>query len=124
MPFLKTKNYIIKLIKNKDPFYSPIYNFSIKELEKLYSYLDNTLENGHIQYSISPAKAFILFMPKKNSNLHLYINYYKLNKITTKNRHFLLLIIKIFNWLCGAKKFIKLNLKNAYYCIYIKEGNE
>ena len=48
LPFLKAKNYAIKLIKNKDPFYNLIYNFFIKELKELYSYLNNTLENKHI----------------------------------------------------------------------------
>ena len=63
-------------------------------------------------------------MLKKNNNLYLYINYYKLNKIIIKNCHFLPLITKILNKLYNIKKFIKLNLKNTYYYIYIKKGNK
>ena len=97
LPFLKAKDHIIKLIKGKDPFYGPIYNFSIKELEKLYNYLNNALENKHIQYLVSLIRALIFFIPKKDSNLYLYINYCKLNKVIIKNYYFLPLIIKILN---------------------------
>ena len=121
---MKTGDYIIKLIKNKNPFYGPIYNFFTKKLEELYSYLDNTLKNKYIQYSVSLIKAFIFFVLKKDNNLYFYINYHKLNKIIIKNYYFLPLITEIFNWLYNIKKFTKLNLKNAYYCIYIKEKNK
>ena len=124
MPPLKARDYAIKLIKGKNPFYSPIYNLSIKELKELHSYLNNTLENGHIQYSVLFAGAPILFVPKKDGNLCLCIDYHGLNKIITKNRYLLFLITEIFDWLYGAKKFTKLNLKNAYHRIYIKEKDK
>ena len=124
MPFLKAKNYIIKLIKGKNLFYSLIYNFFTKELKKLRSYLNNALKNKHIQYSVLLIRAFIFFIPKKDNSLYFCIDYCKLNKIITKNYYFLPLITKILNWLYSAKKFIKLNLKNTYYCIYIKKGDK
>ena len=37
-------------------------------------------------------KAPILFIPKKDSDLRLYIDYKGLNKVIIKNRYFLLLI--------------------------------
>ena len=97
MPFLKTKDYIIELIENKNPFYNLIYNFSTKELKKLCSYLDNALENRYIQYSILFIKAPIFFILKKNNGLYFYINYYGLNKVIIKNCYFLFLITEIFN---------------------------
>ena len=48
LPFLKVKNYIVKLIKSKKPFYNPIYNLSIKELQKRHNYLYNTYKNKYI----------------------------------------------------------------------------
>ena len=56
---------------------------------------------------------------KKDECLRLYINYRKLNKIIIKNRYFLLLINEILNHLNNIIRYIKLNLKNAYYCIRI-----
>jgi hypothetical protein len=53
-----------------------------------------------------------------------YINHYKLNAITKKNRHPLFLITEISNRLNRAKRFIKLNLKKAYYHIRIRKGDK
>jgi len=60
-------------------------------------------------------------MFKKNNKLRLCVNYRDLNAITIKNRHLLSLIIKTLNRLNEFKCFIKLNLKNVYYRIRIKE---
>ena len=65
-----------------------------------------------------------MFIFKKNNELHLYINYKKLNAMIIKNRYLLFLIIKTLNRLCGVKVFIKLNLKNIYYKIRIKEDDK
>ena len=66
----------------------------------------------------------ILFIFKKNNELRLYIKYKKLNAIIIKNRHLLFLIIKTLNRLYDVKIFIKLNLKNVYHKIRIKENNK
>ena len=56
--------------------------------------------------------------------MRLYFNYRRLNKITIKNRYLLLLVSELFNRLSYAKIFIKLDLCNMYYRIYIKKGDE
>jgi hypothetical protein len=56
--------------------------------------------------------------------LRLCVDYRGLNKITKKNRLALPLISKTLNCLGGAVVFTKLNIKNAYYCIRIKQGNK
>ena len=48
------------------------------------------------------------------------MNYRELNAVIIKNCHLLSFIIETLNRLCKAQRFIKLNLKNAYYCIRIK----
>ena len=63
-------------------------------------------------------------MLKKDNKLYLYINYKDLNIITLKNRYLLPLIIKILDYLNNFKIFIKLDLKDTYYNIYIKKGNK
>ncbi len=70
-------------------------------------------------YSKSPAGLPILFILKKDKGLRLYINYYRLNKVTIKNRYPLPLISKTLDYLNRVKVFIKLNLKDIYYYIYI-----
>jgi hypothetical protein len=56
-----------------------------------------------------------MFVPKKGSGLYLYINYRDLNRIIIKNQTLLPLISEIINRLYGAKIYIKLDLKDAYY---------
>ena len=87
-------------------------------------YLKDALIKGWIKYSVSLAGASILFVFKKNDDLRLCVNYRKLNAITIKNRHSLFLITEILDRLSGVKKFIKLDLKDAYYRIRIKIDNE
>ena len=56
--------------------------------------------------------------------MRLYINCRRLNKITTKNQYPLLLVGELFTKLSYAKIFIKLDLRNTYYRIYIKKEDE
>ncbi|KAF3760096.1 hypothetical protein M406DRAFT_269823, partial [Cryphonectria parasitica EP155] len=50
-----------------------------------------------IRFSISSASASILFVLKKGSKLHFYMNYRALNRIICKNCIPLSLIAKILN---------------------------
>ena len=72
----------------------------------------------------SSADAPILFVLKKDENLHLCVDYKKLNFIIIKNQHFLPLIQKTRNRLIGTKKFIKFNIQHFYNMIRIKQNNE
>jgi hypothetical protein len=53
----------------------------------------------------------------------LCVDYRRLNKVTIKNQHLLSLIDKTLDRLTGAKMLTKVNLKNAYYRIWIKGEN-
>ena len=56
-----------------------------------------------------------MFIIKKGGRLRLYINYYRLNKITIKNHTPLPLINKTLDYLSYTVIFIKLDLKDIYY---------
>ena len=56
------------------------------------SYIKKNLKIGHIRPSKSPAGYPILFMPKKDSKLQIYVDYRQLNEETVKNRYPLPLI--------------------------------
>ncbi|AEO58753.1 hypothetical protein MYCTH_2028839, partial [Thermothelomyces thermophilus ATCC 42464] len=51
--------------------------------------LEENLRRGHICLSISLAGYLILFVPKKDRKLRLYVNYRQLNEQTMKNRYLL-----------------------------------
>ena len=45
------------------------------------------IKNGRITLFISPAGSPVLFIPKDNGTLRLYINYKGFNRITIKNKY-------------------------------------
>ena len=56
--------------------------------------------------------------------MRLCVDYRELNKVTIKNRYSLPLINETLNRLNKVKRFTKLNLKDAYYRIRIRKGDE
>jgi len=63
-------------------------------------------------------------VPKSDSSIRLYIDFRGLNAVTIKNRYPLPLISKILDRLSHTKRFTKLDLRDTYHRIRIKEGNE
>jgi hypothetical protein len=114
----------IELEQDKLPPWGPIYALPARELEILREYLDNALRKGWIQPPQSNAGAPILFVPKKGGTLRLCVDYRSLNRITKKDRTPLPLIGEILDRLSSAKLMTKIDLKDAYYRIRIREGDE
>ena len=106
------------------PPFGPLYNLSAFQLAELRKYLDEALDKGWIQHSMSPAGAPILFIPKKDGRLRLCVDYRGLNKVTKKNRYALPLINEALDRLAGAMFFTKIDLKDAYHRIRIRPGDE
>lgn len=67
--------YSINLESGKQLFYRPIYCLGLVELEIFKIYIETNLANNFIRLSKSPAGAFILFVQKPDSSLHLCVNY-------------------------------------------------
>jgi hypothetical protein len=115
--------YIINT-ENVMPPYNFIYKLLENELKILRNYLNENLERRYIQRSINSTGAPILFVFKKNEGFRLYVNYKDLNKITIKNRHSLLLMGEILDRFNGAAVYTKFDLKDIYYRIRIRKGDE
>ena len=80
------------------------------------------LANGFIQWSSSSATAPILFAKKIVGGLRLCVDYRALNLGTVKNRYPLPLISELLDRVPEARIFTKLDLRNAYHLIPVKEG--
>lgn len=63
-------------------------------------------------------------MGKKEKILRPCINYRGLNDVTVKNRYPLPLISSAFELFQGDTIFSKLDLRNAYHLLRIREGDE
>ena len=114
----------IKLKPDSKLFYGPIYPLTEKESTALKDYIDVNLAKGFIRKSKSPAGAPVLFVPKKNGELRMCVDYRRLNDITIRDSYPLPLINDMLEHLSKGKIFSKLDLRSAYNLVRIKEGDE
>ncbi|CAJ1057674.1 uncharacterized protein LOC108874699, partial [Xyrichtys novacula] len=103
---------------------SRLYNLSRPEREAMEDYIQDSLTSGLIRPSSSPLAAGFFFVKKKDSSLRPCIDFRGLNDITIKNKYPLPLIDPSFEPLCQATIFSKLDLRNAYHLVRIREGDE
>ena len=87
-------------------------------------YISDSLASKFIRPSSSPAGAGFFFVGKKDGSLRPCIDYRGLNNITVKNTYPLPLMSSAFERLQGASVFTKLDLRNAYHLVRIREGDE
>jgi hypothetical protein len=113
----------IDVIPRSVPISQSPYGMAPKELKELKIQLQELLDKGFIQPSVSPWGAPVLFVKKKDGSLRLCIDYRQLNKITIKNKYPLPRIEDLFDQLRDAKVFSKIDLRSGYYQLRIKEGD-
>lgn len=101
-----------------------MYNLSETELAVLKAYIDKTLASGFIAPSTSPTAAPIVFVKKKDGSLRLCVDYRALNAITVKSRYPLPLISEMLDRMKGARKWTKLDARNAYNLMQKRAGDE
>ena len=87
-------------------------------------YISDSLAAGLIRPSSSPLGAGFFFVTKKDKTLRPCIDFRGLNSITIKNRYPLPLIDPSFEPLNQSTIFTKLDLRNAYHLVRIREGDE
>jgi RNase H-like domain found in reverse transcriptase/Reverse transcriptase (RNA-dependent DNA polymerase) len=102
----------------------PIYPLSEFELKTLWEFIDENLNTGFIHPSNSLFGAPVLFIKKKNGSLRLCVDFQWLNAITWKDKYLIPLTSKLLNTPSRAKVFTKIDLKHAYYFIWIAAEDE
>ncbi len=100
-----------------------LYSLSAPEREAMEKYISDSLAAKIIRPSSSEGAGFF-FVEKKDGSLHPCVDYRGLNNITVKNTYPLPLMSSAFESLQGASFFTKLDLRNAYYLVRIREGGE
>ncbi|KAL0173539.1 hypothetical protein M9458_029507, partial [Cirrhinus mrigala] len=114
----------IDLLSGTSPPKGKLYSLSAPEREAMEKYISDSLAAKIIRPSSSPAGAGFFFVKKKDRSLHPCIDYRGLNNITVKNRYPLPLMSSAFERLQGVSFFTKLDLRNAYHLVRIREGDE
>jgi len=87
----------INLKEGAQPPVGPIYLLLASEQEALKEFIEKNLNTGSIQLTLSPHGALVLFVKKKDSSLHLCVNFRSLNHISKKDCYPLLLISDLLN---------------------------
>uniref|UniRef100_A0A3P9HSQ5 ribonuclease H n=1 Tax=Oryzias latipes TaxID=8090 RepID=A0A3P9HSQ5_ORYLA len=101
-----------------------LFNLSGPERAAMEEYIREALSLGHIRPSSSPVGAGFFFVEKKDKTLRPRIDYRELNQITVKDKYSLPLITSVFYSVQKAHIFTKLDLRNAYHLVRIKDGDE
>lgn len=81
--------------------------------------LAELVKKDHIQPSVSPYGAPVLFIKKKDGSMRMCIDYRMLNKITVKNHYALPRIDDLLDRLQRAVIFTKIDLWSGYHQIRI-----
>jgi hypothetical protein len=123
LPPAREVDHAIELEPGALPPSRPTYRMSFQELEELEKQLKEYVGNGWIRPSQSPYGAPILFVKKKDGTTRMCTDYRALNKITKKNVYPLPRIDELLDRLQGAKFFTKIDLRQGYHQIRIKEDD-
>ena len=76
--------FTIDLLPGTDPISLTPYRMALAELRELKTQLQELVDKGFIQPSVSPWGAPVLFVRKKDGTLRLCIDYRQLNRVTIK----------------------------------------
>jgi hypothetical protein len=110
---------VIELKPGTTPIYKTPYRMATQELAELKEHIKDLIEKRFIYPNSSPWGAPVIFVPKKDGTQRLYVDYRALNEVTIKNKYPLPRIDDLFDQLCGACVFSKIDLRLGYHQLKI-----
>ncbi|ESK82962.1 reverse transcriptase-rnase h-integrase [Moniliophthora roreri MCA 2997] len=124
-PPARSYDHAIDLKPDFVPRNCKLYPLSPAEQEEQDKFLEENLRKGYIRKSKSPMASPFFFVAKKEKGaLRPTQDYRELNKGTIKNTYPLPLISELLDKLKGAEVFTKLDLRNGYNNVRIKDGDQ
>ncbi|KAK4389875.1 Transposon Ty3-G Gag-Pol polyprotein [Sesamum angolense] len=111
LPPHREVDFEIETIPRAAPISITPYRMAPSELEELKKQLQELLDKGFIQPSISPWRAPVLFVKKKDGSMRLCVDYRQLNRITIKNKYPLPRIDDLLDQLKSDTMFSKIDLR-------------
>lgn len=125
LPPRRTKfDHSISLMKGSRPPPARMIRLSQSEQLELETQLKVLVGKGFIRRSTSQYGAPVFFVPKKNGDQRLVVDWRGLNEITIKDRTPLPRISDLLSLLGRARFFSKLDAYSGYNQLRIKEGDE
>ena len=120
LPPHREMDFSIELYPGIDPISIAPYRMAPIELKELNIQLQELQTKGFIRPSTSPWGAPVFFV-KKDGSLRLCVDYRKLNRVTVKNKYSIPRNDDLFDQLCGACYFLKIDLRSGYHQLRIRE---
>ena len=114
----------INLEEGAQPLVGPIYSLSASEQEALKEFIEENLNMGFIQPTLSPYSVPVLFVKKKDSSLCLCVDFCSFNHISKKDRYLLLFISNLLDLPHKAWVYSKIDLCHVYYLVHIANNNK
>ena len=121
IPPVREVDLSIEILPGTDPTSRAPYRMAPTELKELKITLQELLDKGFIQPSVSPWGAPVLFVKKKDGTLQMCIDNRKINKVTVKNKYSLPRIEDLFDQLKGVGVFSKIDLRSGCYQLRVKD---
>jgi hypothetical protein len=91
--------------------YKQPHRMAAKQLAELKDHIKELLEKGFTHPNSSPWGAPVIFVPKKGGSQEMYVYYRALNEVTVENMYLLPRTDDLFDQLCDACVFSKINLQ-------------
>jgi hypothetical protein len=121
MPPDRGIEFVIELNPGTTPIYRPPFRMTTPELAEWKEHIKELLEKTFMCSSSSPWGAPTIFVPKKDGTQRLWVDYCALNEVTVKNKYPLSSIDDMFDQLCGACVFSKIDLWSGYHQLKVQE---
>uniref|UniRef100_A0A0W0EUI0 Reverse transcriptase n=1 Tax=Moniliophthora roreri TaxID=221103 RepID=A0A0W0EUI0_MONRR len=124
-PISRSYDHTIELKPEFTPQDCKVYSLTALEQTELDAFLKENLRKGYIWKSISPMASPFFFVEKKEKGkLRPTQDYQRLNHGTVKNTYPLPLVSDLIDKLKDATIFSKLDLRNGYNNVRIKDGDQ
>jgi hypothetical protein len=114
---------VFELVSGTAPMYKRPYSMAAKQLAELMDQINELLEKGYIHPSSSPWGPLVIFVLKQDGTQRMCVDYRALNEVIIKNKYPMPRIDDLFDQLCNACVFSKIDLRLGYHQVKIQESN-
>ena len=102
----------------------PAYRSNSEKTKELQRKVEDLMTKGHVRESMGPCVVLVLLVLKNDGTWRMCVDCRIINNITVKYRHPIPRLDDILDELHGSCVFTKIDLKNRYHQIRMKEGDK